>query len=110
MKKYGSSEREGERREEHGQEDVEHPLLRVLRADLDDLLASRRPRPWSAPSSLMLRLDELDRAVGAGRDGLRRGAGEPVDHRAARDEARAGTAGSRIDGFGEFSVGDHGLT
>ena len=32
-------ERERQRREEHRQEDVEHPLLRVLRADLDDLLA-----------------------------------------------------------------------
>ena len=29
-------------------------------------------------------LDELDRAVGAGGDGLRRGAGEPVDHRRRR--------------------------
>jgi hypothetical protein len=32
-------------------------------------------------------LDELDGAVGAGGDGLHRGAGEPVDHRAAGDEA-----------------------
>ena len=30
---------EGQRGEEDGQEDVEHALLRVLRADLDDLLA-----------------------------------------------------------------------
>jgi hypothetical protein len=35
---------------------------------------------------LDVRLDELDRAVGAGRHGLRRRAGEPVDHRAARDQ------------------------
>ena len=32
-------------------------------------------------------LDEFDRAVGAGGDGLRAGAGEPVDHRAARNQA-----------------------
>ena len=32
-------------------------------------------------------LDELDRAVGAGRHRLGRGAGEPVDHRAAGDQA-----------------------
>ena len=32
-------------------------------------------------------LDELDRAVGAGGDRLHAGAGEPVDHRAARDQA-----------------------
>ncbi len=32
-------------------------------------------------------LDELHGAVGAGRDGLDRRAGEPVDHRAARDQA-----------------------
>ena len=36
---------------------------------------------------LDVRLDELDRAVGAGRDRLRRRAGEPVDHRAAGDQA-----------------------
>ena len=35
---------------------------------------------------LDVRLDELDRAVGAGRHRLRRGAGEPVDHRAAGDQ------------------------
>ena len=34
-----------------------------------------------------VRLDELDRAVGAGGDGLRGRAGEPVDHRAAGDQA-----------------------
>ena len=36
---------------------------------------------------LDVRLDELDRAVGAGGHRLGRGAGEPVDHRAAGDEA-----------------------
>ena len=36
---------------------------------------------------LDVRLDELDRAVGAGGHRLRRGAGEPVDHRAAGDQA-----------------------
>jgi hypothetical protein len=55
MKKNGLDERETERREEHGQEDVEHPLLRVLRADLDDLLAVLDRRLLDA-SSLMFAL------------------------------------------------------
>ena len=38
------------------------------------------------PVELDVGLDELDRAVGAGRDRLRRRAGEPVDHRAAGDQ------------------------
>ena len=40
-------ERERQRREEHRQEDIEHALLRVLRADLDHRFAVRPPRPWS---------------------------------------------------------------
>ena len=80
-------ERERQRREEHRQEDVEHPLLRVLRADLHDLLAVRDRRLRRPAVQLDVRLDELDRAVGAGADRLRRRAGEPVDHRAADDQA-----------------------
>ena len=87
MKKYGSTKAKASVREEDRQEDVEHALLRVLGADLHHLLAVARPRPSRTPSSLMLRLDELDRAVGAGGDRLGRGAGEPVDHRAAGDQA-----------------------
>ena len=41
---------------------------------------------FSTPVEPDVRLDELDRAVGAGRHRLRRGAGEPVDHRAAGDQ------------------------
>ena len=79
---------ERQRREEHRQEDVEHALLRVLGADLDHPLASRRPRPsWPSASRRMLLLDELDGAVGAGGDRLGGGAGEPVDDGAAHDQA-----------------------
>ena len=85
MKKIRLEERERQRREEHRQEDVEHPLLRVLRADLDDLLAVLHRRLLGAVQ-LDVRLDELHRAVGARRHRLRRRAGEPVDHRAAGDE------------------------
>ena len=42
---------------------------------------------FSALVQLDVALDELDRAVGAGRHRLGRGAGEPVDHRAADDQA-----------------------
>jgi hypothetical protein len=87
MKKYALIEGEGERREEDAEEDVEHALLRVLRADLDDLLGCPRRDALVDALELDVRLDELDRAVRAGGDGLRRRAREPVDHRAARDEA-----------------------
>ena len=79
-------EREGQRGEEHGQEDVEHALLRVLRADLHDLLAVGH-RGLGRALQPDVGLDELHRTVGAGRDGLDGGAREPVDDRAAGDEA-----------------------
>ena len=58
---------------------------------------------------LDVRLDELDRAVGAGRHRLGRRAGEPVDHRAAGDQAeqerrvqeRELVAGSCVEPVGE---------
>ena len=82
----GLEKREREGREEHRQENVEHPALRVLRADLHDFFAVGHRRFLDAfqPD---VRLDELDRAVGARAHGLRRGAGEPVNDGAAGDEA-----------------------
>ena len=79
-------EGEGQRGEEDDEEDVEHALLRVLGADLHDLLAVGH-RGLRGALELDVRLDELHRPVGAGGHGLGRGAGEPVDHRAAGDEA-----------------------
>src|SRR5207248_5819838 len=82
----GLDEREGQRREEYREEDVEHALLCVLGADLDDLLRVRDGRLGRA-LEMNVRLDELDGAVGTGRDGLRRRAREPVNDRAARNQA-----------------------
>ena len=79
-------EGEGQRGEEDGQEDVEHALLRVLGADFDDLLAVG-DRSLLHALQLDVGLDEFDRAVGAGGHRLRGSAGEPVDHRAAGDQA-----------------------
>jgi hypothetical protein len=66
----GLNEGKRERREEDGQEDVEHPLLRVLRADLDDLLAVGDRRLLHAVQ-LDVRLDELHGTVAPGGDRLR---------------------------------------
>src|SRR4029078_11053543 len=79
-------EGEGEGREEDHEEDVQHAFLGVLRADRDDLLRVLDRRLLAAVK-LDVGLDELDRAVGAGGDRLSGGAGEPVDHRAADDQA-----------------------
>jgi hypothetical protein len=86
MKKNGSTNAKRQRREEHAEEDVEHAALRVDGADLDDLLAVFDRRLGRA-FELDVRLDELHRAVRAGGHGLHRRAGEPVDHRAAGDQA-----------------------
>ena len=53
----------------------------------DDLLAESSTQAFVDAFELDVRLDELDRAVGAGGHGLHRSAGEPVDHRAAGDQA-----------------------
>jgi hypothetical protein len=79
MKKNGSKNAKESVPKKTDEEDVEHALLRVLRADLDDLLRVLDARLLDA-LELDVRLDELDRAVGAGRHGLRRRAREPVDH------------------------------
>ena len=56
-----------------------------MRADRDDLLAVG-DRGLLRALELDVRLDELDRAVGAGGHRLRGRAGEPVNHRAAGDQ------------------------
>ena len=73
--------------EEDGEEDVEHSLLRVLGADLHYLLAVFN-RSFLYAFKPDVRLDELDRAVGACGDGLHRRTGEPVNDRAAADESQ----------------------
>ena len=83
----GLDEGKGQRGEEHRDEDVQHALLRVLRADFDHLLAVADGRLLRA-LQLDVRLDELHGAIGAGAHRLRGGAGEPVDHGAAGDQAQ----------------------
>src|SRR5207344_2329792 len=75
-----------QRREEHGEEDVEHPALRVLGADLDHLLAVF-DRCLLDTLKLYVGLDELDSTVRAGGHGLHRSACEPVDDCASSDQA-----------------------
>src|SRR5260221_588778 len=66
---------------------VEHALLRILRADFDDALAVGDAGCGGAVE-LDVGLDELNGTVGAGSDRLCGGAGEPIDHGAASDEAK----------------------
>ncbi len=86
MKKNGSMNAKARVSEEDGEEDVEHALLRVLGADFHHLLAVG-DRGLLRAFQLDVGLDELDRAISAGGDRLRGSAGEPVDHRAAADQA-----------------------
>ena len=79
-------ESEGERAEEDGDEDIQHALLRILGADLDDLLAVG-DRGFHHAIEFDVGFDELDGAVGSGGYGLRGSAGEPVNHGAAGDQA-----------------------
>src|SRR5207302_955419 len=71
-------ESEGQRGEEYGDEDVQHALLRVLGANLDDLFAVG-DAGGSSSFELNVGLDEFDRAVRAGGHRLRARAGEPVN-------------------------------
>ncbi len=79
-------EGEGKRREKDREEDVEHALLRILRADFNHLLGVFHAGLFRA-FQLDVVLDELHRAIGAGGNRLGRRAGEPVNHRAAGDQA-----------------------
>jgi len=64
---------------------LKHSLLRVLGADFHHLLAVRY-RCLLRAFEFNVRLDELDRAVSSGGDGLRGSAREPVDHCPAADQ------------------------
>jgi len=63
------------------------PFCAYFVADFDDLLAVLDRRFLHA-LELDIRLDELDGAVGACGNRLRRSAGEPVDHRPTGDQAQ----------------------
>src|SRR4030095_10092860 len=63
-------ERKRKRRKEDGQKDVEHALLRLLRADLNDLLAVG-DRGFLYAFETDVCFDELNCTIGAGRDSLR---------------------------------------
>ena len=80
-------EGEGKRCEKDGDENVEHALLRVERADFDDFFAVR-DRGFFHAFELDVGFDEFDGPVSASGDGLRGRAGEPIDHCAAGDEAQ----------------------
>ena len=79
-------ERKGEGGKEDAEEDIEHASLRVLCADLHDLFAVL-DRSFLNAFELNVGFDELDCAIGAGRDGLGWCACEPVNDRAAGDQA-----------------------
>ncbi len=81
----GVEERQGQGHEEDDDEDVDHALLRILGADLHDFLAVLDGSRLAVELDVLLDVD--DRPVGAGDDGLGGRAGEPVDHRAAHEEA-----------------------
>ena len=87
MKKNGSTKAKVEGSKEDGKEDVEHAFLRVLGADFNDLLAVRNGSLLRA-LKLNVGFDELHRAISSSSHGLHRCAGEPVNHRAARDQAQ----------------------
>ena len=86
MKKYGSTNANASVAKNTVEEDVEHALLRVL-VQIATTFLRVFDRRLRRALELDVRLDELDRAVGTGRHGLHRRAGEPVDHRAAGDQA-----------------------
>jgi len=87
MKKYDSRQAKARVMKKTVRKMFHIPPLRVLRADLHHLLRVAMDA-FSALVQLDVRLDELDRPVGAGGDRLDGGAGEPVDDGAAGDEPR----------------------
>src|ERR1700730_2119895 len=82
----GINKSERESREEHSQEDIKHALLRILGADLHDLLTVFH-RSFLNAFETNVRLDELNRAIGAGGNGLDRNSGKTVDHGAPGNQA-----------------------
>src|SRR5262249_10240691 len=83
----GLEKRKSQGGEEHRDEDIQHALLRVLRADRHHFLGVGY-RGFLRALQLDVLLDELHRAVGAGGYRLGGSAGEPIDHRAASNDAQ----------------------
>lgn len=79
---------ERERNEKHCQENIEHSALGVFRANSNDPFAVFDRCAGGVAIQLDVRLDEFDRAIGAGNDGLRRGARKPINHCAASNQAQ----------------------
>jgi hypothetical protein len=85
MKKKGSTKAK-DSGEENGDENVQHAFCAYCVQISTTFLLSRR-RLFDA-FELDVGLDEFHGAIGAGGDGLGGSAGEPVDHRAAGDDAQ----------------------
>ena len=87
MKKNGSTKAKASVEKKTASENIHHALLRVLGADLHHLLAVCHRRLRRAVAvELDVCLDELHRAIGAGRHRLRGSAGEPVNNGAAGNQ------------------------
>jgi hypothetical protein len=78
--------RQAEREAKNDDENVDQAFLRVVGADGDDAFAVFELSGFLVQLDVVL--DENDRAVSAGDDGLTRCAGEPVNHRAAHEQAK----------------------
>src|SRR5260370_17766892 len=83
--KEGFKERKRQRGEKHRDENVEHALLRVFRADLHDFLAVGDACSFNA-FELDVGFDEFYRPISAAGPRLRAGARKPIDDGAASDE------------------------
>ena len=81
-KKERLDERERQRCEEHGDENIQHAFLGILRADFDNFLAVGHRSPFRA-LEIDIRFNELDSAISARSYRLRGCAREPINHRAA---------------------------
>ena len=82
-------ERKGKRKAEYRYEDVDHSLLRILCADLDDFLGILgRGTQAGGIIQLDILFDVLDGPVCARGDGLRGGTRKPVDNRATAQESQ----------------------
>src|SRR4029077_15575834 len=79
-------EAEGQRGKKYRDENIQHALLRIERANLDHFFAVCDGGPVCA-FELDIGFDEFAGAIGPGGDGLRGSAGEPINHGAAGDEA-----------------------
>src|SRR4029077_15439648 len=72
--------------EKHGNENVQHALLRVLGANLNDFLAVSDAGGGSS-FELDVGLDKFDSAISASGHSLRGSASKPVNHGATGDQA-----------------------